>query len=296
MTHAVGQELAIKNTGLQLKRRWMSRLWWVVTGLSLFILGFSLLYLLGFVFLHGLGALDLTTFTQDTQGIAGGLRNAIVGSLLISGLALIMAIPVGVSAGVYLAEYDYIRYVGSTARFISDVLVGVPSIILGYFGYITMVVYAGWKFSLMAASITLAIMMLPYIARTTEMALRDIPHEIRESAYALGAGEGRVMLRIMLPAARTGILTGILLSLSISLGETAPLIYTANWSNYLWQGHFTNEPVSYLTYVIWSYIGEPYTSAHKLAYAAAFLIVFMVLGINVVARYVLRNKSAHQHH
>lgn len=276
---------------LFLKRRWISRFWWTLAGLSLFILGFSLLYLLGFVFLHGIGALGLTTFTQNTQGIAGGLRNAIVGSLLISGLALMMAIPVGVSAGIYLAEYDYIPAVGGIARFISDVLVGVPSIILGYFGYITMVVYAGWKFSLLAASITLAIMMLPYIARTTEMALRDIPPAIRESAYALGAGDGRVTLGVMLPAARTGVLTGILLSLSISLGETAPLIYTANWSNYLWEGHFTNEPVAYLTYVIWSYIGEPYSSAHKLAYAAAFLIVFIVLGINVFARYVLRNKG-----
>lgn len=290
--NAIAERVSSKPTALLIRRRWMSRFWWAVTGLSLFILGFSLLYLLGFVFVHGLGALNPATFTQDTQGIAGGLRNAIVGSLLISGLALAMAIPVGVSAGIYLAEYDHIPMVGSIARFMSDVLVGVPSIILGYFGYITMVVYAGWKFSLLAASITLAIMMLPYIARTTEMALRDIPHAIRESAYALGAGEGRVVLRIMISAARTGILTGILLSLSIALGETAPLIYTANWSNYMWQGHFTNEPVSYLTYVIWSYIGEPYESAHKLAYAAAFLIVFLVLGINIVARYVLRDKSA----
>lgn len=291
--NALAENISAKPSALLLKRRWMSRFWWAVTGLSLFILGFSLLYLLGFVFFHGVGALNLTTFTQDTQGIAGGLRNAIVGSLLISGLALVMAVPIGVSAGIYLAEYDYGPIIGRSARFMSDVLVGVPSIILGYFGYITMVVYAGWKFSLLAASITLAIMMLPYIARTTEMALRGVPHSVRESAYALGAGEGRVMLRIMLPSARTGILTGVLLSLSISLGETAPLIYTANWSNYMWQGHFTNEPVSYLTYVIWSYIGEPYDSAHKLAYAAAFLIVLMVLGINIVARYVLRDKSAY---
>lgn len=280
-----------KSAGLLIKRRLMSRLWWILTASSLFILGFSLLYLLGFVFFHGAGALNLTTFAKDTQGISGGLRNAIVGSLLISGLALAMAIPVGISAGIQLAEYDRIQVLGRITRFMSDVLVGVPSIILGYFGYVTMVVYAGWKFSLLAASITLAIMMLPYIARTTEMALRDVPDAVRESAYALGAGEGRVMLRIMLPSARTGILTGVLLSLSISLGETAPLIYTANWSNYMWNGHFTNEPVAYLTYVIWAYIGEPYDSAHKLAYGAAFIIVIIVLGINIVARYVLRHKS-----
>lgn len=290
MSEQISSALRNQNLFLLKRRQLKTRIWWILAALSMFILGFTLVYLLGFVFFRGIGALHIATFTQDTQGIAGGLRNAIVGSLLISGLALLIAVPVGVSAGIYLAEYDY-GWLGRSSRFMSDVLVGVPSIVLGYFGYITMVVYAGWKFSLLAASITLAIMMFPYIARTTEMALREVPNTIRESAYALGAGEGRVILRVVVPTAKAGILTGILLALAISLGETAPLIYTANWSNYLWQGHFVNEPVSYLTYVIWSYIGEPYTSAHQLAYAAAFLITLMVLLINVIARYALRRGS-----
>lgn len=265
------------------RRRLMDLVSWGAAGVAFALLGFVLLHILGYVSVRGVQSLGLETFTTDTQGLAGGLRNAIIGSLLLSGFALLLAVPIGVSAGVYLSEYGS-GWIGRIARFMSDVLVGVPSIVLGYFGYITMVVYLGWKFSMLAGSITLAILMLPYIARTSEMALRAVPLTVREAAYGIGCGEGRLVLRILLPAARVPIFTGILLALAISLGETAPLIYTVNWSNYTWSGHFTNEPVAYLTYVIWSYIGEPYPSAHKLAYAAALLITLMVLVINLLAR------------
>lgn len=265
------------------RRRFMDVASWIATGAAFALLGFVLLHILGYVFVRGVQSLNLETFTTNTQGIAGGLRNAIVGSLLLSGFALLIAAPIGVSAGVYLSEYGG-GWVGRVARFMSDVLVGVPSIVLGYFGYITMVLYLGWKFSMLAGAITLAILMLPYIARTSEMALRAVPLTVREAAYGLGCNEGWLVLRILLPAARVPIFTGILLALAISLGETAPLIYTVNWSNYTWSGHFTHEPVAYLTYVIWSYIGEPYASAHKLAYAAALLITLMVLVINLLAR------------
>lgn len=265
------------------RRRLVDLASWAATVLAFSLLGFVLLHILGYVFVRGVQSLNLQTFTTDTQGIAGGLRNAIIGSLLLSGFALLIAAPIGVSAGVYLSEYGD-GSVGRIARFMSDVLVGVPSIVLGYFGYITMVQYLGWKFSMLAGAITLAILMLPYIARTSEMALRAIPKTVREAAYGLGCPEGRMVVRILLPAARVPIFTGIMLALAISLGETAPLIYTVNWSNYTWTGHFTHEPVAYLTYVIWSYIGEPYASAHKLAYAAALLITLMVLAINLLAR------------
>ncbi|APZ44564.1 phosphate ABC transporter, permease protein PstA [Acidihalobacter ferrooxydans] len=260
--------------------------YWFAVAAAFTLLAFVLLHILGYVFVRGVQSLGLETFTTDTQGLAGGLRNAILGSLELSGFALLLAAPIGVSAGIYLSEWGG-GWVGRIARFMSDVLVGVPSIVLGYFGYITMVLYLGWQFSMAAGAITLAILMLPYIARTSEMALRAQPWSLREAAYALGAGERRVVLRALLPAARGPIFTGILLALAISLGETAPLIYTVNWSNYSWNGHFTHEPVAYLTYVIWSYIGEPYASAHKLAYAAALLITLMVLVINLGARALL---------
>ncbi|WP_083250916.1 phosphate ABC transporter permease PstA [Acidihalobacter aeolianus] len=273
------------NRAVYLRRRVSGIIGWTLASIAIGIMAFVLLYLLGFVLVRGAQALKLDTFLTDTQGIAGGLRNAIVGSLLISGFGLVIAAPVGISAGVFLSEYGN-GWLGRTGRFMSDVLVGVPSIVLGYFGYITMVLYLGWKFSLAAGSLTLAIMMLPYIARTSEMALRQVPLSAREAAYGLGCGEGRVIWSILLPAARGPIITGVLLALAIALGETAPLLYTAGWSNYMWTGQFTHEGVGYLTYVIWSFIGEPYESAHQLAYAAALLITLMVLAINLAARAV----------
>lgn len=269
-----------------LKRRITDLTIWGGAILSFSLLAFVLLHILGYVFVHGFPALHPDILTTDTQGIAGGLRNAITGSLLLSGSALILAVPIGISAGIYLAEYGE-GLPARVTRFLSDVLVGVPSIVLGYFGYITMVIGLGWRFSLLAGAITLAIMMLPYIARTSEMAFRAVPITLRESAYALGCPEWGVVWRILLPAARIPILTGVLMALAIALGETAPLLYTAGWSNYLWNGHFTHEGVGYLTYVIWSFIGEPYDSAHQLAYAAALLITLMVLAINVAARMLL---------
>lgn len=236
---------------------------------------------------RGAGALSWTLFTQVTNGISGGLLNAIEGTLVLSGGAILFAAPVGVAAGIYLAEYGRGAW-GKSVRFLADVLVGVPSIVLGYFSYVTMVVWLGWQFSALAGAITLAVLIVPYIARFTEMAMRQNPPSLREAAYALGCKEHRVVLRILLPAARSAVITGILLSLAISVGETAPLIYTAGWSNYVWSGKLTHEPIGYLTYVIWSFINQPFASAHALAYAAAFLVIALVLVINIVARQLLR--------
>ncbi len=225
-----------------------------------------------------------------TNGISGGLANAIEGTLLLSGGALLIAVPVGIGAGICLSEFSHGRY-GSAVRFLADVLTGVPSIVLGYFAYVTMVEGLGWQFSLLAGAITLAIMIVPYLARMAELSLRQTPNEMREASYALGAPDRTVVLRVLLPIAWPGILTGILLSLAISVGETAPLIYSAGWSNYMWSGKFTHEPVGYLTYVIWTFINQPFPSAHALAFAAALLVIVVVLAINIAVRLTLR--SAH---
>lgn len=232
---------------------------------------------------RGGAAVSPTLFTQVTNGISGGLLNAIEGTFVLSFGALLFATPIGVLTGIYLGEYGQGRW-GRVVRFLSDVLTGVPSIVLGYFAYVTLVVGLGWQFSALAGAITLAIMIMPYIARFTELAMRQNPTSLREAAYALGCKEHHVVLRVLLPAARSGVLTGVLFALAISVGETAPLIYTAGWSNYLWNGHLTQSPIGYLTYVIWSFINQPFASAHALAYAAAFLVVTMVLIINLVAR------------
>jgi len=246
--------------------------------------------ILWLVFGQGAGALTWSVFTEVTNGISGGLLNAIQGTLVLSVGALLWAAPAGVAAGIYLAEYGNGRW-GACVRFLADVLVGVPSIVLGYVSYITMVVWLGWQFSVLAGVITLGVLVLPYISRFTELAMRQNPATLRESAYALGCREYQAVLRVLLPASRTGVITGILLSLAISVGETAPLIYTAGWSNYLWTGKLVQEPIGYLTYVIWSFINQPFPSAHALAYAAAVIVVGLVLAINILARVLLRERG-----
>jgi phosphate transport system permease protein len=236
------------------------------------------------VLVRGVTAMSPSLFVNVTQGNGGGLLNAIEGTAVLSFGALLLAVPFGVASGVYISEYRHGVW-APTIRFLADILVGVPSIVLGYFGYVTMVEGLGWNFSVAAGSITIAIICLPYICRTTELALQQVSQELREAAFALGANDRRVILRICLPAALPAILTGILLALAISVGETAPLLYTAGWSDYLWNGHLTQSPIGYLTYAIWTFINEPFASAHALAYAAAFLVTSFVLIVNIVSRF-----------
>ncbi|MGH7081912.1 MAG: phosphate ABC transporter permease PstA [Acetobacteraceae bacterium] len=267
-------------------RRFHAGIGWAATMLAFGLLAAPLFDILWLVTRRGVAAISPAIFTAPTNGIAGGLLNAIVGTLVLSGGALILGVPAGVGAGIYLSEFGSGRF-AAVVRFVADVLTGIPSIVLGYFSYITMVIGFGWRFSVLAGAITLAMMIVPYIARMTELALRGLPVALRESAYALGASDRTVVLRIVFPPASPGVLTAALLALAISVGETAPLIYTAGWSNYVWSGRFIHEPVAYLTYVIWSFINQPFASAHRLAFAAAFLVVLMVLAINITARLLL---------
>ncbi|MDY0329079.1 MAG: phosphate ABC transporter permease PstA [Thiomonas sp.] len=274
---------------LQRRRSLFSGFFAVLCVLAFAIVVVPLADILWMTLVKGGSAVSPVLFTQVTNGISGGLLNAIEGTLVLSGGAILLGAPLGVLAGIYLSEYGNGRW-GNTVRFLADVLAGVPSIVLGYFVYVTLVIGMGWQFSALAGAITLAIMVMPYIARFTELAMRQNPTSLRESAYALGCKEHQVVLRVLLPAARSGVITGVLFALAFSVGETAPLIYTAGWSNYLWNGHLTQEPIGYLTYVIWNFINEPFASAHALAYAAAFLVVAMVLVINLVARAFLTSK------
>ena len=273
-------------SGRGLRRRLFDCLGWGLCALAFLLLGSAMVWILVTVFQRGFSALTLAVITHVTEGVGGGLLNAIEGTVILSFGGLLLAAPPGLAAGIYLAEFDSGR-LAPTIRFLADVLVGVPSIVIGYFGYVTMVAGLGWGFSVAAGSVALAIISLPYICRTTEMALRQVPRALREAAYALGAGDGRVAMGISVPAALPGILTGILLALAISVGETAPLLYTAGWSSYLWTGHFTKESIGYLTYAIWAFITEPFASAHALAYAAALFVTLFVLVISILTRMVL---------
>jgi phosphate transport system permease protein len=270
---------------VRLRRALFTICGWILTGLALLTLSAAMVWILAMVLIRGLGAISPALFVTVTQGNGGGLLNAIEGTAVLSAGALLLAVPFGLAAGIYVSEYRH-GYWAPTIRFLADILVGVPSIVLGYFGYVTMVEGLGWNFSVAAGSITVAIICLPYICRTTELALQQVPSDLREAAFALGANDGRVILRICLPAALPAILTGILLALAISVGETAPLLYTAGWSDYLWNGQLTHSPIGYLTYAIWTFINEPFSAAHALAYAAAFLVTTFVLLANIVSRFI----------
>ena len=282
--------LAAERLGRLRRRRAMAVGGWVLSGAAFGLLGIAMGWILLMVLVRGVTALTPTVFTEVSQGTGGGLLNAIEGTLVIGVGSMLLAVPFGVAAGLYVAQFGHTHYARGI-RFLADVLVGVPSIVLGYFGYITMVEGLGWNFSLAAACITLAILCLPYICRTTELALSQVPAAMQEAAYALGAGDGRVAFRIALPVAMPGVLTGILLAFAISIGETAPLLYTAGWSAYLWDGKLTHSPVGYLTYAIWAFINEPFAEANALAYAAAFLVTLLVLLISVAARYALQRRG-----
>jgi phosphate transport system permease protein len=275
---------------IRLSRRIVSATGWVITGTCLGVLSVMMVWILGVVCVRGASALRLSLFTTITQGTGGGLLNAIEGTFVLSVGALLLSVPLGVASGIYISEYRFSRW-ASVIRFLADVLVGVPSIVVGYFSYVALVEWAGWNFSVAAGSIALAIICLPYICRTTELALRQVPNDLRDAAYSLGATDRRVILGVCLPAALPAILTGVLLALAVSVGETAPLLYTAGWSNYMWDGHLTQSPIGYLTYAIWTFINEPFASANALAYAAAFLVTAFVLVINVMARFVLARRA-----
>jgi phosphate transport system permease protein len=271
--------------GLVQRRRIYSALGWLVTGLALVVLSAAMVWILAMVFFRGMGAISLSLFATVTQGNGGGLLNAIEGTIVLSAGAMLIAVPFGLAAGAYVSEYRH-GFWSPTIRFLADILVGVPSIVLGYVGYVTMVDWLGWNFSVAAGSITVSVICLPYICRTTEMALQQVPGDLREAAFALGASEARVIFQICLPAALPAALTGILLALAISVGETAPLLYTAGWSDYLWNGQLTHSPIGYLTYAIWTFINEPFETAHRLAYAAAFLVTIFVLIVHIFSRFV----------
>ena len=272
------------------RRSVISAIGWGLCALALALVIAPLLDIVFVMAWRGLSAFSWALFTHDTTGANGGLANSIEGTALITFLALSIAVPLGVGAGIHLSEYGKNRS-GSVIRFMSDVLTGTPSIVLGYFSYIVMVIGFGWGFSLIAAAITLSILIVPYLARITELALQQVPGQMREAAYALGANDSTVVFKVVLPTAASGVITGALLALAISVGETAPLIYTAGWSNFGWGGQFTHQPVAYLTYVIWTFIDQPDAKSHALAFAAAFIVMLVVLVVNIAVRLSIRRKK-----
>ena len=239
----------------------------------------------------GIGGLTLSIFTEMTpppQAETGGLLNAIFGSLVMVTLATLLGTPIGVMAGVYLAEYGQKTWLGNTTRFINDILLSAPSIVIGLFIY-TVVVAPMKTFSGMAGVLALSLIVIPVVIRTTENMLSLIPGALREAAYALGTPKWKVILSITLKSARAGVITGVLLAVARIAGETAPLLFTA-LSNQFWTSSL-GQPMASLPVTIFKFALSPYENWQKLAWAGVFLITLGVLSLNILARVLFRNKS-----
>ncbi len=253
---------------------------------GLFWLGWILWTLIS----HGFPSLSLSLFTQMTPppGSNGGLLNAIAGSLFMTMVATLIGTPVGILAGTYLAEFGQRGWLAPTTRFINDILLSAPSIVIGLFIYevyvVTMGHFSGW-----AGSFALAMIVIPVVVRTTENMLCLVPNSLREAAAALGAPQWKVVILVTLRASTTGILTGILLAVARVSGETAPLLFTA-LNNQFWNGNM-NQPMANLPVVIFQFAMSPYEDWQHLAWAGALLITFTVLTLNILARFFFRQKS-----
>ena len=266
---------------------------WIGLSLSMgaMVLGMIfLLWILSVLFIKGFSAIDWNMFTQSTPAPGsdgGGLANAIVGSLLIVTTCTLISTPIGVMAGIYLSEYGAKSKIAAITRFVNDIMLSAPSIVIGLFVYAVLVAqvrhFSGW-----AGTIALALIAIPVVVRTTENMLQLVPGSLREAAYALGAPKWKVAFSVTLKAAQSGVITGILLSLARVSGETAPLLFTA-LNNQFFSTNM-NAPMANLPVVIFQFAMSPYDNWVDLAWGAALLITFVVLGLNVLTRVVFRKK------
>ena len=238
----------------------------------------------------GIDGLTFATLTQMTPppNEEGGLANAIYGSFVMVTLATCLGAPIGIMAGIYLAEFDSKGWLAETTRFVNDILLSAPSIVIGLFVY-SVVVSSFRSFSGFAGVVALALIVIPVVIRTTEDMLRLVPAGLREAAYALGAPKWKVIGSITMKAARSGVITGVLLAVARIAGETAPLLFTA-LSNQFWTSSLS-EPMASLPVTIFKFAMSPYENWQKLAWAGVFLITLAVLGLNIVARVLTRQKT-----
>ena len=269
------------------RRKIISRIFEILCGAAVLVALLPLAMILFYVVKEGFGALNLAFFThmpKPVGEVGGGMANAIVGTLILIGLAALFAVPIGCITGVHLSEYPATRF-SSAVRFSADALNGVPSIVIGIFAY-GLLVLPVKRFSAIAGGVALGLLMLPIVVRTTEELLRLVPSGLREGALALGATRSRAVFSVILPAALPGILTGILVALARVAGETAPLLFTA-FNNQYWSTNIT-QPIASLTVQVFTYAISPYDDWHRQAWAGAFLLVMIILTLSIVARLAVR--------
>ncbi len=248
-----------------------------------------LLYIFFYTTKSGISSLNVDFFTQLPKPVGeegGGMANAIVGSLTLIGLGSIIGIPVGIMAGIYVSEYSK-SIIATIVKFTTDVLSGIPSIIIGIFAY-GIIVLPMKRFSAIAGGFALGILMIPTITKITEEMLKLVPHTLREASLALGVSRWKTSLFVVLKTASSGIITGILLAIARAAGETAPLLFTS-FGNSFWQTSI-DQPTAALPLQIFAYAISPYEDWHRQAWAGAFVLIFLVFAVNLIVRYVTRNR------
>ncbi len=271
------------------RRRVANSLWWGICGLGLAFLVAPVVWILSGVFERGISGWRWNVLWTGPAGLGGGLANDILGTLLITfGVAVIAGI-VGIGTGIYLSEFCRPSIFSTVLRSASEVLSGIPSIVFGYVGYLALVIGLHWGFSLLSALIVLSMLVVPYIAKSTELALNQVPLAYREGGEALGMVKSYMLRKVVLRSAVPGILTGLVVAIAISIGETAPLLYTAgtNGTGYP-TGAFLHSAVPYLTYVAWADYDSPFPGQHALSHDAAMLLVVMVVGLILSSRLIVR--------
>jgi len=276
---------------LYTRRLWVNRIGITLSMVAMSLGLAALMWILWTLFSRGFAALSWDLFTQDTPAPGsegGGLRNAIVGSGLILMFSMLVATPIGILAGIYLAEYGRISKFASLTRFLTDIMLSAPSIVIGLFVYALFVVTTG-GFSGWAGSLALALIAIPVVVRTTENMLKLVPTSLREAAFAVGAPRWQVSLKITLRAVQSGVVTGVLLAMARITGETAPLLFTA-LNNQFFSTNMA-EPMGNLPVVIYQFALSPYDNWVNLAWGGALLIALLVLTINIGVRVAFRNKD-----
>jgi phosphate transport system permease protein len=277
---------------LYARRLWINRIGISISMLAMAFGLAALMWILWTLFSKGFAVLDWNFFTRDTPAPgteSGGLRNAIVGSVLIIGVTTLLSTPIGILAGIYLAEFGGRSKFAMATRFVTDIMLSAPSIVIGLFVYAmavaTMGGFSGW-----AGSLALSLIAIPVVVRTTENMLRLVPTSLREAAFAVGAPHWQVSLKITLRAVKSGVVTGLLLAIARVTGETAPLLFTA-LNNQFYSTNMS-QPIGNLPVVIFQFAMSPYDNWVNLAWGGALLIAIFVLGMNILARVVFRNKSS----
>jgi phosphate transport system permease protein len=261
-----------------------------LTGLCTLIAAGTLVYILGYLFVHGASTLSWNFFTKLPTPVGetgGGMANAILGSAKLLLLATAVGVPIGFLGGVYLAEFGGSGF-SSVVRYVTDLLNGVPSIVMGIFAY-ALIVVPQKHFSTFAGGVALGVIMIPIAIRSSEEFLRNVPLSLREAAMALGASKSKAIWTVVIPAAKAGIITGIMLNIARVAGETAPLLFTA-FGNRFWSPGW-NQPTAALPEMIFRYSMSPYDDWHQQAWSAGFVLLALVLGVNIVARLILANKA-----